>query len=827
MSKSSKIKDQATQGEGFDLDGDTIASRDGDEARAELPKELQPGTQAGRYMILSRLGRGGMGVVYKAYDPELDRRVALKLLSVKAGSGSLADRARERLLREAKALAQLSHPNVVAAYDVGTLGQDVFVAMELVEGWTLKEWIVQKQPTVWEKVAVLQAAGLGIAAAHEAGLIHRDIKPDNIIVGQDGRVRVLDFGLARVAVSEETARAKPIAERNSEPLISGELTSGGSFLDTPMTQAGAIVGTPGYMAPEQYRGEATDEQTDQFSFCVTLYELLYGQRPWRAKKYGALKAKVLAGEMEAPPAAAKVPASYRRIVMRGLALAKQDRYGSMASLLAELGRDPRVARRKKLSLALIVLLVVGAFTGAYALQAKKQQLCQGAKSKLAGVWDQKIKRKVEEKFIATGRSNGQDTYQRVAKALDSYAESWVAMSSDACRATHFRGEQSGELLDLRMNCLDRRLAELSALVALFGHDLDGAVLDKAVTAVLGLRSLAACADKEALAAAYPPPDDPKAKMRVQDLSRQIGSAAALLQTGGYRAGAELAVEIVQAAEQLAYPPAQAEALSLLGYLQSSAGQSQAAVRTFRQAIGQASAARDDLLFAQSVIGLMGVLGCELGRYQEALSLETIASALVDRAGGNADLGAKISNILGIIFKRKGELEQARKHYQIALATLEKAHGPEHLSVATTLNNLGNLLLELEQAPAAARPYQRALAIRQKILGADHPDVAMTMNNMGGMYLRQEQFELAIKHYRFALKKWRQVLGESHPNVGGALGNLGNVYLRQDDYQKAEKYYRQALAIWQGAFGADHPMVAETRKGLNESLKGLGRPTESE
>ncbi len=803
----------ATHGEGFDLDGDTIASRDGDEARAQVQNELQPGTQAGRYMILSRLGRGGMGVVYKAYDPELDRRVALKLLSVKAGSGSLADRARERLLREAKALAQLSHPNVVAAYDVGTLGQDVFVAMELVEGWTLKEWIVQKQPTVWEKVAVLQAAGLGIAAAHQAGLIHRDIKPDNIIVGQDGRVRVLDFGLARAAVNEETARAKPLAERRAEPLISGELTSGGSFLDTPMTQAGAIVGTPGYMAPEQYRGEATDAQTDQFSFCVTLYELLYGQRPWRAKKYGALKAKVLAGEMETSPAAAKVPASYRRIVMRGLSLAKQDRYGSMASLLAELGRDPRAVRRKWLSLAAVVLLVAGAFTGAYAWQAKKQQLCQGAESKLAGVWDQKIKQKVEEKFLATGRAYAKDTGQRVGVLLQDYAAAWVAMRTDACAATHVRGEQSARLLDLRMNCLDRRLSEMGALVRLFAEEADGQVVKKAVAATMNLSALSHCQDAEALTVAVPMPSDPDRRKRIVALRGQLHKAGALQAAGKHRAGLKIVQAIGQQVNDTDFSPLQAQVLFRLGLLESRTGDAATAVASLKKALRLAATTHNDWLRAKITIELTFIMGHYQERHAEALEIGAIALADVARVGNDVDLRASVLDRMGVILAKSGKLDQAKTHFEESLALLEKQHGAESLPAMRTYFHLANVMFFQGRYQDAEQHYLRTAQIEEKLLGPGHPDLGLVLSNLSEALMSQGKLEQALQYGQRSYAILKAALGEDNPLAAETLNNIGVNLLKLKRYAEARKTIERALVLIEAARGPEHPAVATSSYSL--------------
>jgi serine/threonine protein kinase len=295
--------------------------------------------RVGRYEIRSRLGAGGMGVVYRAHDPDLDRPVAVKLVH---SDSSTDAKARARMLREARALAKLSHPNVITVYDVGTEDEQVFVAMELVAGLDLRRWLerARKSPHTpsadWRRVVELFiAAGRGLAAAHEVALIHRDFKPENVLVGDDGRVRVLDFGLARVhrpvaAATEDEAQAAADAT-GAGPGERGLLqTSGG------LTQTGAMMGTPLYMAPELYAGKPADERSDQFAFCASLYEGVYGQLPFGARTLARHRLAVEAGEVVEPPPDAAAPHALWRLVARGLSPDPAARHPSMASLLAAL-----------------------------------------------------------------------------------------------------------------------------------------------------------------------------------------------------------------------------------------------------------------------------------------------------------------------------------------------------------------------------------------------------------------------------------------------------------------------------------------------------------
>ena len=251
---------------------------------ANTPR-LARGSTVGRYIVLDRLGSGGMGVVFSAFDPELDRKVAVKVLN--AGDRRKKKAGRVRLLREAQALAKLNHPNTIAVYDVGTLGESVFLAMEFIAGKTLRGWVADKRDRGeldWRAVLdVFMQAGRGLAAAHAAGIVHRDFKPENVMVDLDGRARVLDFGLARPARDTTSSADREDPEHSS-----------GTF-EVRLTATGAVMGTPYYMAPEQHRGDAVDERADQFSFCVALWEALFGGRPFRGTSLPDLARCVVRG----------------------------------------------------------------------------------------------------------------------------------------------------------------------------------------------------------------------------------------------------------------------------------------------------------------------------------------------------------------------------------------------------------------------------------------------------------------------------------------------------------------------------------------------------
>ncbi len=341
---------------------------------AALGVILERGQTINRFVVLGLVGRGGMGEVYAAYDPELDRKVAIKLLRTRD-----AVEAKSRLLREAQAIAKLQHPNVVVVYDVGTHGDYVFIAMEFVEGKTANAWLHAGHRTRREILDTYLAAGRGLAAAHAAGMVHRDFKPDNVMVTQDGQVRVMDFGLARNVTDQEreAERSAPSAEAVAEAARAldaqaefdpdatmnlGQSKPGvaqaqsNTYLSMKLTQTGAMLGTPAYMAPEQFAGRRTDERTDQFSFCVALYEALYDQRPFAGETFHALMASVKAGDVRPAQPKASVPGWMRRALLRGLMADPDKRHPSMVALLSALTTDPTV-RWRRLALVPAIALV--------------------------------------------------------------------------------------------------------------------------------------------------------------------------------------------------------------------------------------------------------------------------------------------------------------------------------------------------------------------------------------------------------------------------------------------------------------------------------------
>jgi tetratricopeptide (TPR) repeat protein/predicted Ser/Thr protein kinase len=750
-----------------------------------------------------------MGVVYAAYDPELDRKIAIKLLRPSAASAS----DRTRLLREAQAMARLQHPNVIAVHDVGTFEDQVFVAMEYVEGETLTAWLAQ--PRSWrESLAALREAGRGLAAAHAAGIVHRDFKPDNVLVGKDGRMRVLDFGLAR-------AQDDP-AEAGSKPNLLGGSAPGA--LDTPLTRTGTVLGTPAYMAPEQFHGDATDARSDQFGFCIAVYQALYGERPFEGNNLLTLAKATAEGRVRPEPTGSRVPGWLRQIVLRGLRARPEERWPSMEALLTALAREPEAARRRWLAVAgtLVGLSALG--VGYRAVRERQQGMCAGAEARLSGVWDDARKQAVHAAFAATGKSYAEPVFRSASFALDAYARKWTSMRSDACEATKVRREQSDDLLDLRMQCFENRREELQALTDLFTK-ADGQILEKATQAAEGLSRLEDCSRASTLRAPRPPVD-PSVRAQVVSLRKQLARAKALLPAGKYEEGLRIAQATADAAEKLRYRPLQAETLVMLGTFQHRRGDYAKAEGTFREGALAAEAAGDFGAMTDSSVSLLKLVGYELARIPEGHEWARRAAADLEYLGRDELRSAELFDALGALLGREGKHEESLALHRKALPLFEKELGPGASDTLGTRYNVGLELDNVGRSEEALAQQRETLSIQEKTLGADHPDLAETHSGLGTVLDHLGRREEALAELRRGLALAEAALGPDHPELSMYFNNIGEELLELDRYDEASQQLRRALALAEKGLGPTHPDLAYELNGLGLAALGLRRPLEA-
>ncbi|PCC71974.1 Serine/threonine protein kinase [Nannocystis exedens] len=639
--------------------------------------------QIGRYYPLERLGAGGMGIVYAAYDPDLDRKVALKLLRPDRTEGHAA----ARLLREAQAQARISHPHVVQIHDTGLIDGELFLAMEFVRGADLRTWLARGPHGLEARLQAFLAAGRGLAAAHDAGLVHRDFKPENVMVGDDGRVRVTDFGLARQHDAPDEPRR------------------GGTALDLVLTASGDQIGTPAYMSPEQHLGLPVDARSDQFSFCVALWEALYGRRPFRGDTPVTTAAAVLKGELLAPPADARVQPAIEAALRRGLSGQPEQRFPDMPALLAALEPKPPRARRRWFFAGVVGLATAGGLALALT-RGPAEAPCSGSATALAGAWDP------DRRAALAGALHGTDAPARVLAGLDAWAGAWTEGHRDAC-LDHQRGEQSSALLDGRMRCLERRRKALSAAVTALAADPAG--LD-AAQMLARLPQPAICGDPDYVLADVPPPEDPALARAVEAVEAQLAGARAH-QHGDDLAGALAQAEAAVAeAHRLGHRPLLAEALLTLGTIRMNLNDPYTARADLREALAEAVQARRDDLAAEAHarrLYLVGVLG---GDVAAALDAAPLMLALAGRAPEpHAALGLAYNN-LGAVHDARGDRSAAAAATARALVEMTASPQQDPLELG---NAMINAAMTTEAADERRARLRGALALFTDHLGPHH------------------------------------------------------------------------------------------------------------
>ena len=765
-------------------------------------ERLPRGSTIGRYVVLEELGAGGMGIVYAAYDPELDRKIAIKVLLPSRMVDDEVSGGKARLIREAQALARLSHPNVVNVHDVGEVDGRVFVAMEHIDGSTLKQWLERDQRSIPEILTVFIEAGHGLAAAHAAGLVHRDFKPDNVLVGIDGRARVVDFGLAR-GRSGHNFDSDSVDDSGT-----GSQTS--SRLDSELTAVGTVMGTPAYMAPEQHVGGPADAATDQFSFCVALYRALYGERPFKGGSVRALARAVCRGKIRPAPPGTKVPAWLRRVVLKGLAVLPEERHVSIEALLEELGHDPSVSRRRNLMLGAGVLLVGGVAAGAYFTGARDKKVCAASDDAIEQTWNKARRKAVRESFEATDLPYAEDTFERIADVVDDYAEQWATGAREACEATRVQQTQSEELLDRRTACLDGRRARLDALLEVFAH-ADADVVERAMSAVLGLPAVTSCADLDALGRGVEPPSSEAQRAAVDALSVDLERAAAIHSAGRYKEALELREAGVEKAEEIGYPPMLAMAVHQLSITQGALAMPEGTETTHR-AFALAIEAGDDIVAARTAADIAQEEGLERNDYVGARRWADVADAVARRLGGDIQVEMSTLNVRAVVALKEGRREEAQRTFETMLEQMRE-RDPDSSNLSVALMNLGVLHAEQGELDAARSYLVQAAERVAATEGPKHPSMLDLKGKLGVVTMMATDYEAAEKILRENLELEIAQYGPDHPSVAFTMGGLGIALRHLDQLEEAERLQRSALEIRRKRFGPDHGRIVEALRNL--------------
>lgn len=787
----------------------------GGPARAEpRPATREAGSVLGRYVVLSTLGAGAMGVVYAAYDPDLDRTVAIKLLRtglVDATSpGADEQPARTRLLREAQALAKLAHPNIVAIHDVGTVGDEVFLAMEFVAGQTLSQWLQGQQRPWREVLEVMTAAGEGLVAAHEAGLLHRDFKADNVMVGDDGRVRVMDFGLAR-------------AQRTQRAAANVEWAANVPALSAAVTQAGAIMGTPAYMAPELFMGEAATVESDQYAFAVTLWEALYRARPHTGRTIIELMGHVLDGELGgAPRVKPRVPRWLERVCRRGLATKPDQRYPSIQALLDAFARGQRETRRNQFVVgATVVALAAAGLAGAYRIDtAQEVAACEAAGNVMfEESWNEDTKRALREGLMDTNVKYASTVVDKTIPEFDKHAAAWAEARSGACMDANVHETFTSEMYDRATWCLDDRRLAFDALVRELSAADEQSIM-RASTAVSSLRDVAPCRDTARLRRL---PDPPRASDAISEVRTSLARARALSVAGKYEEGMAITDAAMGLAQTLEWPPLIAEAGVAQGDLLRELGRYEESEATFKDAYFRAVESGSTEVAADAAINLAYVTGRSMAKYDVGRTWVRHAQTMLTVLGEPEDSPRRILllNNSSAVFFSAGEFEQARAEAQRVLELRQVAFGTDHPDVASSFNNLAGIAYSTGDLDHAQEYAARGVEIFEKALGSDHPDLADFLNNLASLYAMDGKLERARAIFERALEVQEAALPPDHPALSMSLANLGQVLSELGDHEQAIVHHERAREIREAGFGADHPAFAESLINLGRSHLELG------
>ncbi len=749
---------------------------------------------ADRYLVLEILGMGGMGVVYAAFDRQLDRKVAVKMMRGEHDGP-------ERLIKEARNLARLTHPNVVVVHDVGEALGAAYMAMEYVKGCTLRRWVRDERPSPNRVLDVYLEAAKGLAAAHAAGLVHRDVKPDNILLGDDGRVRVMDFGLAR---TDHMVTAPP---------------ADGLASEAPVT---SLDGTLPYIAPERFQGGVADARSDQFAFCVSLYEALYGEHPFEFAKLLELPQAMQQGRFRNPSRDRAVDRAVRAVLLRGLSADPAARFPSMddlASALRGVGRRKRA--RTITALAAAILAMLGGAVMAVAPAAPPPP-CAGSDRLLAGVWDPQRQAAIDKAILGTELVYAPNTSRSVRDTFDRYAKRWVATHAEACRATRVHGEQSEEVLDLRMACLGTRLAALRAMTDPL-MQADKRAVEKAVEATQQLAAPELCDEVHVVAERLPPPDA-ATDVQVKALRERLARVEAQWHLGHETEALADATAITREAEGVRYPALHAEAGFWHGRLMNFRVDPAERERILLRALHAAERASQDRVAMEIWIELSRHALWATAHFDEAARAVDHAEAYATRVGDET-VTVRLLVIRTGIHRAQGQNADALRVAQDAVKQCETSPRCVQIYLHRALVQLAIMRGLTGDVDGALTTFDRALNIAEGLLGADHPFLASVLNDRAGVLIRQNRYAEAVTALRRAVTiAERAGMGEGFSSF--LLANLGETLYRTGAHEDAVAALQRSITTKERVLGPDHPELVEACAIEGDALAALKRGDEA-
>ena len=730
----------------------------------------------GRFVVLEQLGEGGMGTVFSAFDPSLDRRVALKILRRDRRS----ETAQGRLLQEARTLARLDHPNVVRVYEVDELEDEIVLVMELVRGVSLREWVAtldrEQRGWWWPVVDAYADAAAGLIAAHDIGVVHRDFKPANAMRTEDGRVCVVDFGLARQQGGLPTLASSDDARRSS------------------------VEGTPGYMAPEQRAGLEVDARADQYALCVSLSEALTGTREPDEARLAA------------------IPGWLRAVLERGRTPEPQGRYPSMAALREALLADPRARRRRLLTWGLVGVLGMGSIAVAYeAGRAPASEPCARAGERADTRWTSEVRDALEARFLSAAPSFGAPTWARVETSLSSSFGSWVREAEETCAAHQIRGENGAEVHGLRVACLDRTFRELDALVMVL-EEADVSDVAASPEAVASLPDPGRCGDVDTLVRGVLPPPPSMA----EDVARFEAVLARARADYGVGREAEARRVVEEAMPTLPaeapFEPLRVRMTALLGDLELSQTRIDDAARHLQSALWAAVRVRDLETATWACRGLARLDGVKRGRTEDGLAWVERGEAFAEASNAPAQLLAELALARADILYERQEDEESKAEAARARALAEPTGNA--LFVARIDRSLGRaerLTGDLEGSLMRLDRSKRELAA---LLGPAHPEVFAARNSWL-VSLRRADPSRAEAETVALIEDARRELPPDHVLFAQILNNAGLFEIRRARFEQARAYIEEALRIDETQLGPTSIEAIRTAYNLVEIERESG------
>ncbi|MEM9460985.1 MAG: serine/threonine-protein kinase [Myxococcota bacterium] len=761
--------------------------------------------RVGRYRLGDRLGSGGMGTVYRAHDPELGRDVAIKLLH----QTDLTSQVRMR--REARAMASLSHPNVLPVYDVAVHEGQLFIAMELVIGRNLRQWLAvgrRRWPAVLERFI---AAGHGLAAAHEAGFIHRDFKPANVLLGDDGRVRVMDFGLARPfdgGSRDETGTISMDGDASEE-----------------VTEAGIVLGTPAYMAPEQCMDGPIDAAVDQYAFCVALWEGLTGKRPFNGKLDHR---RLIWSKLQGPPnpeeALAAVPRPLRQALARGLAPKPEDRFGSMQALIGVLEGVSQRRRARPASRMASFALVTGVVTaGGLSLglmQADAVDACDRNQPWLASAWNDELREGARRGLVSTGKPQAAQAWQDLEPRLADYATRWTQQRRDACWAAQDGATEA----DARLRCLDEGRRALGALVRALA-EAGPETLARASLVVGRLPDPAQCTGVDVQTDEPPRPTDPERAAAVDDARERLVEITVQIQLGHYADALTRARALLDEVESLDYPPLWIEVAFRIGQATDSERRP-GATALLERAYFEARAHGLDRRAAHLALLLIRYVGITIEQGEHAMQWIEHAQGLVSRLD-DPKLRVEFHVVAGEAHHSAGRVDLAIEHKERALELTRALYEPDDYAIAVAELGLSSIYELVERYDEALALGEHAKSIVVDHRGPDHPDVAQILHTVGNVQREMGKLEAARRSFERALEINESLFGPDDTRVAGSLNNLALVEQKAERNTRALALMDRAIEIRQALLGREHPAIARMLINRGTALHALGRAQEAE